>query len=259
MNRDSLQILICSCDKYQDVWPVFFALFFKYWPDCPYTINLIANQCVFNDSRVRTILIPSDLDWSSTFLKALEKIEASHVLVMMEDYLFTRAIDTNVIQAMTNCMIKNNMECLHVYPEEKYTTTSVKVGEYLLGEVIAGFPFRVNLQAAIWRKSSLESLVIAGENAWDFEVSGTKRSVLNNNGFFTVISNAKSAPISYYCTGVVRGKWMPGAVTLCRREGIKLDFTKRRVGYVRGLFREAWILQPFRHMFVFGKRLLGLN
>ncbi len=41
--NSELAILVCSCDKYADVWEPFFKLFFKFWPDCPYPIYLLSN------------------------------------------------------------------------------------------------------------------------------------------------------------------------------------------------------------------------
>ena len=39
-----------------------------------------------------------------------------------------------------------------------------------------GAPYRTSAQSAIWRKSSLESLLVDGESIWEFEVLGSRRS-----------------------------------------------------------------------------------
>ena len=46
-------ILVVSFDAYQDLWPVFFQAFFKYWPDCPYRVYLGANTATYVHPRVQ--------------------------------------------------------------------------------------------------------------------------------------------------------------------------------------------------------------
>jgi len=259
MSDNRVQVLVCSCDKYRDVWPAFFQLFFKYWRDCPYGVNLIANDESYCDERVTTLHIDRRLDWSSAFLESLSLLTAPYVLVLMEDYLLERAVDSQGLSRLAEYMDERRVECIHVYPENKSEGDPISVQKYTLKEVPEGFPYRVNLQAALWRRDYLISLVRAGESAWDFEVAGTGRSETTQATFLTVTCSPEAAPFSYYCTGVVRGKWMPGAVALCRKEGIALDLTKRKVGYVRGLFRDVAVLQPFRRAFVCCKRSMGLN
>ena len=53
--RHQSAVLILSCDKYADIWTTFFAFFFKYWPDCPFTIYLASNEKQFEHDRVVTI------------------------------------------------------------------------------------------------------------------------------------------------------------------------------------------------------------
>ena len=252
-----LELLVCSCDKYADVWPVFFALFFKYWNDCPHQINLIANELKYDDPRVTTIKTNSKLDWSSAFCEALEKVRAPYALVVMEDYLLTRNVETSRFAELIEHMEKHSIDCLHVYPEPIFTPANQHAAGYKLGDVLPGTPYRVNLQAAIWNTAFLKQLVKRGENAWEFEVFGSRRSNNLQGKFSTVVCKPEDAPFPYYCTGVVRGKWMPGAVRLCKKEGIHIDFSKRKIGWVRGMFREWPVLQPVRHAFVACKRLMG--
>jgi hypothetical protein len=35
---DRIAIPVVSCDKYSDLWQPFFALFDRFWPDCPLDI-----------------------------------------------------------------------------------------------------------------------------------------------------------------------------------------------------------------------------
>jgi len=259
MKDETVEILVCSCDKYDDVWEAFFTLLFRYWSDCPYRVNLIANRKVWNDGRVTTLHTDAALDWSSCFLEALSEIRSPYVLVAMEDYLLTSAVKTADIRALAAHMSQHAVQCLHVFPEGEVRPLSQEVAGYPLGEVDAGVPYRVNLQAALWSRDYLMGLVRSGESAWDFEVEGSVRSAASPARFLSVMCAPEKAPFPYYCTAVVRGEWMPGAVRLCVKEGIALDFSRRKIGWVRGAFRDRLVLQPFRHLFVYLKRLRGIN
>jgi len=259
MTDSDVQILICSCDNYSDVWDPFFTLFFRYWPDCPYKINLIANHKTCLNPRVATIATDPNSDWSSAFLHALSTICSKYVIVVMEDYLLTTPVSTETIRSMGAFMDGNGVSCLYLHPIETKGPTVARIAGFEVCEVRPGTAYRINLQAAVWQKSYLESIVRKGENAWSFEVCGSRRSTEARGDIFSVNCAPDRSPLPYYCTGVVRGVWMPGAVRLCKKEGVAIDFSKRRVGWIRGMFRDYRILRPVRLVFVFVKRLLGLH
>jgi len=73
----------------------------------------------------------------------------------------------------------------------------------------------------------LQSLLVDGESAWNMEVQGTIRSQALEVPFLSV----KRSPgtdlvldpaMPYYCTAIVRGRWVRGALDLCSREGIRI-------------------------------------
>ena len=82
-----LAILVCSCDKYEDVWNPMFEMFFKFWEDCPYDVYLLTNNKKYDNYRVKTIITGDDVSWSKAFRTALESIKEEYVLIIMEDYI----------------------------------------------------------------------------------------------------------------------------------------------------------------------------
>lgn len=87
---NELSILICSCDKYEDAWEPFFYFFKKFWEDCSFNIYLLTNFKRHNDEKVISLIIGEDIDWSTSFLKAIEKINTKYIVIFivifMEDY-----------------------------------------------------------------------------------------------------------------------------------------------------------------------------
>jgi hypothetical protein len=237
MNKTA--VLISSCDRYQDLWKPFFTLFFKYWPDCPYPVYLDTNNLMYDDPRVKTITIGDDTDWSSGFRSAMEIIPYKYVIVMMEDYLFTRSIDTEKIERLITYMDKKKAGCLRLYPCPGPDLPCQDNQE--VGEISKGADYRLSLQAAIWDKKILLELLRDGESAWQLEIKGTKRTKELDVPFLSVTGKTEDSPIPYFCTAVVKGKWVKEAVQLCKIEGIEVDLRSRPIQTSFDLFRYSGI------------------
>ena len=257
--KEKCQIVVWSCDRYRDVWPAFFKLFNKYWSSCPYQINLISNGHNWEEPNVKMWHVLASTPWTKALRETINQIHSDYVLLLLEDYLVNDHVDTEEIARLLAFMQEKNIGCCYLYPSDKYVKNNMNVAGYELGDVPPGVPFRVNTQSGLWRRDFLLATLCRDENVWDYEVNATVQSHAIPDGFMTVMRENTKLPFPYYCTGVVRGKWMPGAEALCKKEGISIDFSKRKVGWVRGIFRDTFVLQPLRHLFVKCKRMLGKN
>ena len=113
---NSTSIVVSSCDKFQDVWSPFFTLFFRYWPDCPFPIFLIANQQSYPDDRVKTILVGEDRGWATNLRMALDQVPTPYVLYLQEDYFLEGKADTATILDLVAYMSHCRAACLRLYP-----------------------------------------------------------------------------------------------------------------------------------------------
>ncbi|CAD6491158.1 MAG: hypothetical protein FFODKBPE_00095 [Candidatus Argoarchaeum ethanivorans] len=236
-SANNVAILVTSCDKYQDIWEPFFTLFFRYWQDCPYPVYLGTNRLKYDHGRVKTIAVGDETDWSSDFRSMLEQIPQPYVIVLIEDYLLTQHIDTTMIEELITYMGDKGAGCLRLYP---CPGPDLPCSDNpLVGEISKGADYRLSLQAAIWDKQVLLELLREGESAWELEINGSKRTSDLDAPFLSVIGDS---PIPYFCTGVVKGKWVKEAVKLCATEGIKVDLTARSMQTpVDRLLRSAMI------------------
>jgi len=228
----STSLVVSSCDKFQDVWNIFFTLFFRYWPDCPFPVFLVANYRSCADDRVKTILVGEDRGWASNMRQALAQIPGQYVIYLQEDYFLEAKVDTLRIMRLLECMHQRRVGCLRLYP---CPGPDLANGD---SEELAGIsreaPYRVSLQSAIWDKEVLQSILVDGESGWDMEIQGTERSRALDVPFLSVkrdpVTNRVTDPaLPYLCTAIVRGRWDRRAVSLCQREGILLDMSKRPV------------------------------
>lgn len=217
-------IIVSSYDAYSDVWEPFFCLFFRYWPDCPFPIYLISETKKYPDSRVKTINIGEDKKWATNTKKALGQINTRYILNLLEDFLFTKKVDTERIINLLNILKKNNAGCLKLdptpLPDKKYKNYTE------VGEISKDVNYSVSLLAGFWNKKIFEKLIKDGESAWQMEIVGSKRAINIQEPFLSTYDK----PILYfYPTAIKRGSWFYDAAKFCKREGVGIDKNKRRV------------------------------
>jgi hypothetical protein len=220
-------VLVSSCDAYRDLWPPFFELLFRHWPDCPRPVYLGSESERFDDARVEC-LATSPRDWSSSLASMLEQVRTDHVLLLLEDYLMYARARTVEIRELARFADQRRAACLRLFPCPGPDVDCVdRAG---VGVITPGAPFRVSLQAALWRRADLLALLVPGESPWQFETRATQRSVSLPRVFLSVKRGHQ--PLSYFCTGVRRGRWLRDGVSLCERQGVAVDLGARS--------RESW-------------------
>ena len=220
----------------RSVGSFFFTLFFRFWPDCPYPLYLISNYKTFSSPRVQTLQVGKDRGWASGILTTLEKIPEDYVLYLQEDYLLCGRPDTDRIHSLISYMIHSSAGYLRLYPvlgPSRPTSDNPDVGI-----IDKGASYRTSLQVAVWKKSVLKMIVREGETVWDFECLGSIRSNALDCPFLCVtryesldgdINGISNLPLPYYATAIIKGRWLPGAIGLCRREGISIDLAYQKV------------------------------
>jgi hypothetical protein len=223
-------LIVSSCDAFSDAWKPFFVFFDKYWADCPYEIYLISNEKKIPHNRVKTICVGKDRGWAANLRIALETISADHVIYFQEDYFIRRRVENDEVADLVAVCEKTKAACLRLYPcpgpdlpFENYET---------IGLIAPMAPFRVSLQCAIWNKRALATLLVPDESGWDMEIKGSDRSRKGDDLFLSVKrtgekGNIGAVPIDYVCTAIVKGKWTQEAVDVCKKEGIRLDLSRR--------------------------------
>ncbi len=219
-----LAILVCSCDKYEDVWNPMFEMFFKFWEDCPYDVYLLTNNKKYDNYRVKTIITGDDVSWSKAFRTALESIKEEYVLIIMEDYILQKKVCNRDFEEAIEYMSQNSVDYLRIFPCPKPTKKlNEKCGDFELGLIESSAPYRVSLQAAIWKREYALSIINDKDSAWQFEHMGSKRSAVDGSTFISVWDKKPRLMLDYYCTGVIQGYWIKEAIELCNKYGVQVD------------------------------------
>lgn len=219
---NDMSVLVVSCDRYADVWPVFFSFFWAHWPEPPGDVYLGANRYRYTDPRVKMALTGDDPSWAESTRRMVEQIPTENLLMLLEDFLLLEDVEA---ERLTHCI--EEFQALHggylrlkPFPRPDHRIP----GHPEIGVIDVGAPYRTALQAAIWRKATLLRLLENGESAWDMELIGSRRSDTFVEGFYSVWRS-----ILHYEAAIVRGRWLPWAVDLCRKQELQLDSRGRPV------------------------------
>lgn len=220
MTTPGCSILIPSCDAYADVWPPFFTLLNRYWPDRSLPLFLGSNFRGYDAPGVTSLLVGEDRSWSLGLRQMLDRIETPYVLVILEDFLLRSRVDDGLLISLLGQLDELGGAYLRLRP---YPPPDVPLVRYpLIGEIARRAPYRASMQAAFWRRESLQELLRDEENPWQMEVRGARRSDEMQRGFYSTWKPA----LDFYA-GVAMGKWIPYGVALCREEGVPVDLTAR--------------------------------
>ena len=220
MADERVTLLIPSCDRYADLWPTFFALLRRQWPDCPFRIVLGSNHLACTEPGIDSVCIGDDIDWSRGVRAMLERVTTPAVLVVLEDFILLKRVDSTEVLARVDDFFHLDAAYLRLRP---FPPPDVRLARFpAVGECEPGAPYRASMQAALWRREDLLSLLRDGENPWEFEIHGARRSDSFARGFYS----AQSDVLDYYAA-VTAGKWIPYGVARCRELGVAVDLRAR--------------------------------
>ena len=212
--NSNIAVLVVSCDAYSDLWPPFFELYFRNWSDNKFDTFLLSNFKKYSDSRVESIIVGEDKTWSKNLINALKKLdEYEYVLLFMEDTFLKEKVDTTVLNSIIEEFTSNKGNYLTLINEPKPNIPHNKG----YGEISIGAPYRPTATFAVWKISTLLSLLDANENAWEFEKKGAIRSDKFDK-FYSVHHDQFT-----YIHGVIKGQWLSPAIEDLKVLGIKVS------------------------------------
>lgn len=214
-----LAVLVLSCDKYSHLWPAFFSTFNKYFPDCPCPVYLGANAKSFSSPKVKTLLTGDDPDWSTSLLRILAQIPERRLFIILEDLLLAAPMNTDHFMEAALFLKNSGGNFIRYYlpnpPDED-------VPGQPFGRYSRGRPYRMSV-VGFWDKSALQSLLIPGENPWNFEILGSYRTSYRD-GFFMM-----KKELCQFTNMIEKGRWYPEALRWAEQEGLEIGADSRPV------------------------------
>lgn len=230
-------LLVNSTDSFSDCWIPFFTLFAKYWPDPkpPIVLNTEHAEFAFPGLDIRCSKVgdaPSGgaRTWSECLNVCLQSIKTDQVLYVQEDYFLEGPVRTEWIDAASEQLVLHDAACMRLAETDGSGPWS-DTGLPWLWKVDRSARYLVSLQAGMWSRAALGSILRAHETAWDFELLGSRRAARHGLNVYCLSRDQfaeEKRAVPYTPTGVTMGRWNEAVVVpLFARHGIEVDFSKR--------------------------------
>lgn len=228
---NNFSILVNTTDSFEDCWEPFFKLFKKFWPEYKGKIYLNTETKSYNYSGLDIFPIKNSLvdqSWSKCLKYALNTIEDEIILYLQDDYFLNNYVNSKIINQLIEKMKNSIINCIHLHP-------CASAGPFESSEFIDLLKFskkaayKIGTQASLWKKDFMKKYIRDHEDAWHFEIYGTRRAWRHNEEIYIYnYQNNKNKIIPYNATGIVKGKWKKEfVVDLFEENEIFIDFDNR--------------------------------
>lgn len=235
--KDSVTVVVSSCDAFFDVWKPFAFFLRQCWADCPLRVFLIVNELRISSRVITPLAVGPDRGWAANLRIALEQITTPFVLYVQEDYFFSSTVDSNGLARDFREMMELGADSL-CFRARTHVEPAFQPLNDRFGVVPVDSDGRTRNQITLWKRDSLHSTLRDGESGWEMERDGSART-----RDMKVLSYGRrdNTPIPYLMSAIVRGLWTRDALDMCRDHKVKISPHFRRtythVASLRGIRR----------------------
>lgn len=225
-------VFVSSADSYSDIWDLFFGLFHKYWPEFEGKIVLNTQEKSYSypGLDIKCTNVGYLNGFGRTLRAGLDQVETEYVLFFLIDFIFMGKVKNGKLENCFEYFVRNNLDALCLIYQNLPMASCPDSSE--ISKCLPSFHF-FNYQVSFWKKNMLKEMALPHENPWSSEWYGNIRAIQANLDIRTI--NDKSNDIFIYnIAGCLRrGRWLPDAVAFLKKEGHKIDYSKR------GLYKKA--------------------
>ena len=198
----SLAIVIYTNETNLPILELFLKYFFKHNPNFNYPIYAISNNFTKLDLpyQDKVTYLSGNVEWDSqgrhfsqTLSNILSQIKEDYIFYFCEDYILTDPIHTSSLENLLELMQDNNIDLFtfgSVYPvNHKWPLLDTEGSKYgfepnTFYQVDNQYRHAYNVQPCIWKKSSLQQLLIDNPDA---SLHDMDNSILKNKDHYKII------------------------------------------------------------------------
>ena len=221
-------VIVNSCDAFNDCWEPFIHSMTKFWGDCTWPVYLISNfkeiECPQGFSFLK---VGEDRKFASNLKYAIERVDAEYLIYLQEDYFLNKKVNQEALGKHIEYCIHNDIDYMRLGMP------------FIKGESVSGIytknkladKYALCLQAAIWKRKTLHSLLFEGWSGWDFEYKIQQYAIRERMkiNILGINEENKCLGINYVTgTAVRKGKWTLGGYEFLKNEGFEDIIHKRR-------------------------------
>ena len=233
---NEIPIFVSSCDSYADIWPAFFALLKREWPEYRGKIYLNTETLEYQYDGLNIVCtkLGQQKHFGETFLKGLDCIDGSSFLLFMIDYFIGGRVDVQRLQRIYDIFLHDDVDTFALALQPLGEILPLKENEqYAMLINRRSWRIMFSFQIAFWKKDSLKKLIAPWEDPWRAEHLGSRRAGLSNMRFY-LLRMYNDKPIKYDESGVLHGggKWLMSALSRIDLTDIPLNLkTSPRLVY----------------------------
>ena len=197
-------------------------------------LNSETLTCKDNKLKVKTLHPQNgDSTWTRRLREILEQVDTELILLLLEDFFLNGDVDGERVQTYAEWMKEDkNIATIHFWPMDDAQPSEKYAG---LGLRPQSGMYRMSAFAGMWRRQRLIDFLEVDENAWEWELAGTKRYEHVQDDFYSLLPGEPLVvPFNNFEYGIIGGKWTKKTVDLFNSYGLTFDFEKR------GFYKEEY-------------------
>lgn len=218
-----MKILVASCDKNKDLFPIFSHCIEKYWPDHPEIIY--STETVINP-KYKTICKKYSIEnWTKRIRETVQEIDDKFILFMVDDIFIQSKVNHDRIMSLEK-YIDDTVGSLNLQPSG-FDKLDVPYKDDIMKRSENG-EFKTSVMCSLWRKDKLLSVLDYDTNPWQFEWDNKHKGytyLITKNGDYLNwgFSNKQ------WRFGLHEGKWFRECIKFLESENLNIDYSKRGV------------------------------
>jgi len=195
-----ISTLVASCDRYYQLWPIWYENLKECWTDTSYPVFLGTNTSTFqsNGLDVKTVYSTLEKSWSERVVEWLDQLSSKYVLLLLDDFILKYPVDYGKLESLIDLMEECNSPYLRIFGLPGPSKVVDK--DLCVGTIDKEEPYLISLQASIWTVDFLRKICMPGESPWQFEIYGSERArefVYENSDVY-FLTCYKKRPVIYY-------------------------------------------------------------
>jgi len=219
---EELAIVIFSCDKNEELWPIFHHFLNKNWPNHP-------NTYLFTESKTsnlfNTITIAYKLDkWTKRIRQSLNKIKENKIIFICDDCFINKEVNIPKLKEALN--ILDNKYIANINFELSFEKGDAK-------SIYKGFKRKtensritVSLLCGLWNKKALLDVLSKDSSPWEVErYQNSKLYEYYQVCDDKIVSWFRDGP--YQFAAIHNGKWSKDTIDFFKSENIEVEFNKK--------------------------------
>ena len=220
---NDVAVVVFSCDKNEELWPIFYQCLEKYWPNHPHTYLLTET---INSPIMETITLNYDLDhWTNRMRESLKMIPNNKIVFICDDCFLKEPINMDKFSRCFEILSKDNTASINFELLDDYRDKECPYEGFRLKSKESSYV--VSFLCGLWNKDKLiDILSVKDCSPWKLEMEQIHKD-------FDYYQNVNEKILSWFRDGggenaaIRQGKWMHGIEDFLKSENLEVDFSKK--------------------------------